>query len=231
MLRRLLIGLLLSLLLGATGCSRHAPAPFYPDPERYLVRGLDISAHNGEIDFNRVKAGGYEFVYIKATEGASFRDRRFIANVRAARQAGLKVGAYHFFRFDMPGYLQGLNLASAVEGRNLDLPVVIDIEEWTNPNAQATPLVVNRLLEMIDHLESRGLKVMIYTNKNGYSRFIRELPRTLPLWICSLGAEPDNNDWTLWQASHSGIVDGVSHPVDINAFHGSDAEWQQFIKP
>lgn len=201
----------------------------YPDPAHYEVRGLDISAHNGEIDFERVKAQGFDFVVAKATEGATFRDRRFVDNIRRARKAGLRVGAYHFFRFDTPGYMQGLNFAAAVEGRDLDLPLVIDLEEWTNPTAQATPLVINRLTEMLDHLEQRGYKVMLYTNKNGYNRFLRSLPRSYPLWICSLGEEPELSGWTLWQATHSGRVDGVDHPVDINAFAGSLSEWEAFL--
>ena len=88
--------------------------------------------------------------------------------------------------------------------------------------------MVTRLAEMIDHLESRGHRVMLYTNKNGYNRFIRELPRSLPLWICSLGEEPAEGDWTLWQATHSGRVEGIDHPVDINAFRGSRADWCLF---
>lgn len=220
--------MVLSALLAVAGCDRHAPAAPYPDPQRYEVRGIDVSAHNGEIDFGKVREQGYEFVIVKATEGGTFRDRRFIDNLRRAREAGLKVGAYHFFRFDTPGYMQGLNFAGVLEGRAIDLPVVIDIEEWTNPNSQATPLVVTRLAEMIDHLESRGHKVMLYTNKNGYNRFIRELPRSLPLWICSLGEEPSEGDWTLWQATHSGRVDGIDHPVDINAFRGTREEWSAF---
>ena len=119
----------LLIMFVASGCNRTAPvqtAP-YPDPERYEVRGIDVSAHNGEIDFPIVRDDGYEFVLIKATEGATFKDRRFISNLRRAREAGLKVGAYHFFRFDTPGYMQGLNFLNSVKARALDLPLVIDV--------------------------------------------------------------------------------------------------------
>ena len=151
---------LLCLSLGSCsgGGSR---ASLYPDPEKFEVRGLDLSAHNGDIDFAKVKEQGFEFVILKATEGGSFKDRKFIDNVRSAKQAGLKVGAYHFFRFDSPGYMQGLNFANSLEGRELDLPAIIDLEEWSNPNSQATPLVLSRLTEMIDHLEGLGYRVMI----------------------------------------------------------------------
>ncbi len=205
-------------------------AAHYPDPEKYTVRGIDVSAHNGEIDFGKVASDGISFVFIKATEGGTFKDRRFVDNVRKAREAGLKVGAYHFFRFDTPGYMQGLNFLNSVRGRDLDLPLAIDIEEWANPNSQPTPMVLARLNEMIDHLESHGHAVMIYTNKNGYSRFVSRQLEGYPLWICSLVDEPGNIEWTFWQATHNGRIDGIDHPVDINAFNGDTAKWKQFLK-
>ncbi len=223
--------LLLPALLLSAGCAgvpAESPGP-YPDPARYEVRGIDISAHNGEIDFGSVREAGYDFVIAKASEGATFRDRRFIDNLRLAREAGLRVGAYHFFRFDTSGYMQALNFAAAVEGRRLDIPLVIDLEEWTNPTFQATPLVTTRLVEMIDCLEARGYRVMLYTNKNGYNRFLRTLPRSYPLWICSLGDEPETEGWTLWQATHSGRVPGSDHPVDINVFSGNMRQWEAFL--
>lgn len=216
------------LLLGScSGSGDRSVAP-YPDPARYTVRGIDISAHNGEIDFPIVRDNGYDFVLIKATEGATFKDRRFIDNLRHAREAGMKVGAYHFFRFDTPGYMQGLNFLNSVKGRSLDLPLVIDVEEWTNPNSQATTLVLDRLSEMIDHLESHGYKVMLYTNKNGFARFISGRLERYPLWLCSLAVEPEHGRWTLWQATHNGRVNGVEGPIDINAFKGSRTEWELF---
>lgn len=74
-----------------------------PDRNLYPTRGIDISAHNGTIDFGKVKKAGYDFVIIKATEGTDFKDSMFSDNLRRAREAGLKVGAYHFFRFDTDG--------------------------------------------------------------------------------------------------------------------------------
>lgn len=219
---------LFCIFLSLSACDRNSPQAPYPDPARYEVRGIDISAHNGDIDFPLVREDGYEFVIIKATEGATFKDKRFIQNLRRAREAGLKAGAYHFFRFDTPGYMQGLNFLNSVKDRELDLPLVIDLEEWTNPNSQATALVLNRLGEMIDHLESHGYRVMLYTNKNGFARFIEGRLEGYPLWICSLAVEPDKHRWTIWQATHNGRVSGTKSPVDINAFHGTMADWETF---
>ena len=214
------------------GCRRDRRAPHtVPGFSDYEIVGIDVSAHNGDIDFDRVKAEGIEFVFIKATEGSTFKDKRFVDNVRKARKAGLKVGAYHFFRFDTPGYMQGLNFLNSLQSRELDLPLIIDIEEWANPNSQPTPMVLNRLTEMIDHLESHGHRVMLYTNKNGFARFVRGRLEGYPLWICSLIDEPHGIEWKLWQGTHNGRVNGIDHPVDINAFAGTEAEWAEFLSP
>ncbi|MCX4368844.1 MAG: GH25 family lysozyme [Duncaniella sp.] len=211
------------------GCRRDSRAPHtVPGFSDYEIVGIDVSAHNGDIDFDRVKAEGIEFVFIKATEGSTFKDKRFVDNVRKARKAGLKVGAYHFFRFDTPGYMQGLNFVNSIHGRNLDLPAVIDIEEFTNPNFQTTKLVMNRVTEMADHLESHGYRVMLYTNKKGHARFINGRLETYPLWLCSLGSLPDDMDCDIWQATHHGRVKGVDHDVDINIFTSSRTDWPTF---
>lgn len=210
------------------GCASSEVSHTVPGFREHDIVGIDISAHNGDIDFDKVKSEGIEFVIIKATEGGTFKDKKFVDNVREARKAGLKVGAYHFFRFDTPGYIQGLNFVNSIHGRKLDLPVAIDIEEFTNPNLQTSRLVMNRVTEMADHLESRGYRVMLYTNKKGYARFIKGQLSTYPLWLCSLGTRPDDIDCELWQATHHGRVNGVGSEVDVNVFTSSREAWTEF---
>ncbi|MBD5368649.1 MAG: hypothetical protein HDR83_05250 [Bacteroides sp.] len=230
MMRFLSLLIVAAAMLGAA-CSRTAPAVVYPDREIYPVAGIDISSHNGEVDFDAVKADGYDFVIIKATEGATFKDKAFLDNYNRAIEAGLSVGAYHFFRFETSGYMQGLNFVNSINGRELHLPVAIDIEEWTNSAAQPTSHVLDRLNEMIDHLERHGYRVMLYTNKNGYERFVRGNFPGYPVWLCSLVDPPaEPMRWTLWQATHRGKVAGTDHPVDINAFNGSREEWDKWLQ-
>ena len=230
--RPLVLLVLPILLIASSGCRRqennrqtsHNVKGF----AEHEIIGIDVSAHNGDIDFEKVKADGVEFVYIKATEGGTFKDRRFVENVRKAREAGLKVGAYHFFRFETPGYIQGLNFVNSLKDRELDLPAVIDIEEFTNPNFQTTRLVLDRLTEMTDHLESRGYKVMFYTNKKGYARFIKGRLEGYPLWLCSLGNLPGDVSCDIWQATHHGQVNGIENDVDINVYPHPRERWLNF---
>lgn len=201
------------------------------DSERYPVSGVDISSHNGFINFEKVAADSVDFVMIKATEGATFKDKSFIDNYRRARKAGLKVGAYHFFRFDTPGHMQALNLLNSVKGRNLDLPLAIDIEEWTNPDNQSVDAVLDRLWEMTDYLQAHGYPLIIYTNKDGFARYFqRPGQNRIPLWIASF-SEPDQSyPWTLWQHTHRGNIDGIDGKVDLNTFNGSRQEWEKWLE-
>lgn len=199
--------------------------------ERYPVCGIDISAHNGNIDFDEIVADSIDFVMIKATEGTNFKDSRFHDNYRKARQAGLLIGAYHFFRFDTDGKMQGLNFVHTIRGKHFDFPLIIDVEEWGNTKSTDTNLIVERLQALIDHLETECYSVMIYTNKDGYARFIRDRFEDYPLWICSFTDPPldDDERWTLWQYSHWGSVDGIDTEVDLNTFNGSRDQWDRWI--
>ncbi len=191
------------------------------DRELYPVRGIDISAHNGQIDFNKVLADSIDFVYIKASEGGTWRDALFEQNYRAATDAGLLVGIYHFFRFDVPGWKQSVNVLSALSGRHLDLPIAIDVEEWGNPGEYTTQEIVENLRSLVEMLRQNGREPIIYTNKNGYFRFVRGMFDDVGLWICSFTTPPipDHERWHFWQHSHIGRVNGINGPVDLCTYN------------
>lgn len=190
----------------------------------YPVAGIDLSAHNGAVDFDSVAAAGISFVYLKASEGSGFRDPSFRDNHARASGAGLAVGAYHFFRFDCDGRSQADNILAATDTLPLDLPLAIDIEEWGNPADVPTDVVIGRLQSMEATLRGAGRKVMIYTNKDGYTRFVvPAFADSLPeLWICSFTNPPlPHGRWTLWQHSHMGRIPGVAASVDLNTYNGT----------
>lgn len=200
------------------------------DKTRYPVTGIDISAHNGIVNFEKLAADSIDFVIIKATEGATFKDRNFTDNYRRAGKAGLKVGAYHFFRFDTPGHMQALNLLHSIRGRKLDLPLAIDVEEWTNPDDEPVEAVLGRLWEMTDYLTSHGYPLMIYTNKKGLAKYFGDGTRQVPLWLCTF-SEPDPScRWAIWQHTHRGRVNGIDGHVDINTFNGTRTEFEDWIE-
>lgn len=187
-----------------------------PDTNLYPIRGIDISAHNGVIDFEKVKNAGYQFAIIKATEGTDFKDAMFIDNLRQARQAGLKVGAYHFFRFDTDGYLQALNLLHSLRHRKLDFPIAIDIERFGNPDGHQASIIISRLQDMITCLEKEGIDIILYSNKDDYDKYLKGKFDNYPLWICTFTEPEPNLNWDIWQYSHRGKIDGIKGDVDLN---------------
>ncbi|MCM1449397.1 MAG: hypothetical protein NC082_03575 [Clostridiales bacterium] len=198
------------------GYRRYLSPGIEPSVILYPKRGIDLSAHNGKVDFEAVKSSGISFVMLKATEGVSFNDRMFRDNYNAARQAGLKVGAYHFFRFDCNGRIQANHFLNIVRDLEFDFPLALDIEEWGNPSGHKDNDIVESLSAAITHLELNGRQVMLYTNKKGYRKFISTDFPDYPLWICSFSDPPGPDNWYMWQYTHRGHIEGVEGHVDIN---------------
>ena len=202
------------------------------DRNKYPILGIDVSAHNGDIDFNKVKADGYTFVYIKASEGEDYHDSKFLTNYENARKAGLKVGAYHFFRKKTDGLNQAKNFLEMVAGRNLDLPLVVDVEDWSNDEQIKDERTQQHLDAMLDNLRSRGHKVMIYTNGDGYKKYIKNGQININLWLCSF-RQPDrlkHIPHQMQQYSHWGRVKGIWGDVDLNVFNGNVKQWEMWLE-
>ena len=195
---------------------RYLSPEIEPSVALYPTRGLDLSGHNGDIDFHQVRHAGYSFVILKATEGISFIDKSFYRNYTAARQAGLKVGAYHFFRFDCDGRTQANHFLTTVGGMAFDFPLVLDVEKSGNPDGHNKQSVIKSLRDAIDHLALRDYQAVIYTNKSGFRDFINNEFTDIPLWICSFSDPPGPDKWYLWQYTHRGSVPGIKGHVDIN---------------
>lgn len=204
-------------------------SPPHVDDVKYPVRGIDISAHNGEIDFNKVAQSGIEFVFIKVSEGGDFNDRNFVRNYEGARGAGLKTGFYHFFRFDRDGIVQALNFVRTIGSRKSDLGLAIDVEKDGNKTSVPKELIVKHLTSMVEYLNLLGYRVTFYTNLEGYYDYIAENFPGAPLWICRFKENPVNAEWTFWQYSHSGIIEGIEGKVDLDAFCGTRKEWEAFL--
>ena len=199
----------------------------------YPVRGIDVSNHNGTIDWQQVADAGMRFVFVKASEGKAHRDNAFKRNVRQAHQAGLAVGAYHFFRKNRDGNDQAKNFVDAIQGVTLDLPLVVDVEDWDNDNSQDEKVVQQRIRQMVTALEKDGYRVMIYTNGNGYDTYYKPNFADRDLWLCSFRS-PDTlrqtHNHCIQQYSHWGEVPGIDGDVDLNVFMGSEAQWVKWLK-
>lgn len=220
------VGLLLLVELGVIVYGRFFAEGDVPDRERYPLRGIDISHHNGHVDFDLLAREDSDvgFLYVKATEGTGFVDPDFVRNSSGGISSGVPTGAYHFFRYDVDGELQALNFVAALRGRNFSLPPAIDVEDWGNPDGHATAAIVERLRNMIRYMQSAGYAPIIYTNVDGYYRVVKGNFDDIPLWISSfsyppLPTDPDCRRWSIWQYSHRGSVSGIGSDTDLNVIN------------
>lgn len=188
--------------------------------------GIDVSAHQGTIDWTAVAANGIHAAYVKATEGATFRDPRFEENWRGARAAGLQVGAYHFFTLCRSGADQAANLLGeldAVGGTTeaSTLPVAVDLELSGNCSRRPPRAEVQREVEAFVTTveEATGRSVVYYLLDSWAERYPPTNER--PLWVRRLLMRP-GSDWVWWQVSNRARVDGIDGPVDLNVVGTTD---------
>ncbi|MDX8524653.1 GH25 family lysozyme [Mesorhizobium sp. MSK_1335] len=195
---------------------------FSPDRAAFPIRGIDVSHHQGKIDWRRVAADDVAFAIIKATEGGTHVDTQFATNLREARAAGLAVGAYHFFTFCRPGADQAKNFISAVPPGEPLLPPVVDIEFGGNCPQRPSPQQLNaELAAFLGPVETAfGKQAIFYLTDeaaDAYSGGIIARQR----WLRSLAIRPGGNDWIYWQYHNMGLVDGIKGDVDLNVMNGS----------
>ena len=159
-----------------------------------------------------------EFVFIKATEGASFKDSDFKKNWKEAGKSGLRRGAYHFFRSSKDGVVQARNFISTVgDMRYKDLPPVLDIE--TVHLGCSKDLLNRRALDWLRTVEKHyGKKPLVYASSSFIKDYLgKEIREGYPIWVAHYEKDtPSHKEWTYWQFTDKAIVKGVPGKVDLS---------------
>ena len=219
MLRRLVIfgvaAIVAVALIGAGGWFYYLN--FSPDRAKYPVRGIDVSHHQGIIDWRLVAEDDVSFAIIKATEGGDYVDEEFLGNYLVARSLGLAVGAYHFFTLCRPAIEQAENFIRTVPKGEPQLPPVVDIEFSGNCDARPTPeAFAAELAVFTEAVEAAfGQPVMIYLIGEALEAYGDVVPER-QMWVRSLAWHPGDEDWTVWQYHNRGRVAGIEGDVDLN---------------
>jgi lysozyme len=202
----------------------------------YEVHGIDVSRWQDRMDWERVgkmRVGDtkLEFCFIKATEGGFKKDREFDRNWAAARKNGLIRGAYHFFKPAHSASLQSWNFRRVVALKKGDLPPVCDIEESGGMNK--ADLVKNVKLWLDAVQSTYGVRPILYSNKDFYLKYFYKDPdfANYILWIANYRVNnlvmPKEVEWSFWQHSDAGNVNGTNENVDFNVFVGSSEDLQK----
>jgi lysozyme len=189
--------------------------PSLQEGERY---GIDVSSHQGRIEWERVALDDISFAYIKATEGGDFVDSRFIENWTGARAAGLARGAYHFFTLCASGEEQAQNFLRVVPDSPDALPPAVDLELAGNCGARPDRAAIDRELRAFLALVDRatGHDVVLYVGDDFEGRYPVRASMDRPLWVRRSLRRPRVAGWVIWQVSGFARVDGVRGRVDLD---------------
>jgi lysozyme len=237
----MLVSLALLVVAGGFILYKYLSRPFFVHysafgidlPVNYTVHGIDVSKHQsiiswkdvGEMDIDNIRL---QFVFMKATEGIENFDPRFKNNWQQAGRQNITRGAYHFFIATKSGKAQALNFIRTVNLQPGDLPPVLDVEQTYGAT---TPDLQQRVLDWLIITERRyGVKPIIYTNVDFYSKFLAGKFEEYNLWVAHYLVKDKpriKRNWVFWQHSELGHVNGINSFVDFNVFNGDSASFEQ----
>ncbi|MGH1468878.1 MAG: GH25 family lysozyme [Bdellovibrionales bacterium] len=193
----------------------------YPSKTFFNVSGLDVSHHQGDIDWKLVGKSHFKFVYIKSTEGASFKDKNFLKNYAGAKKEGLLVGGYHFWTFCKTAEEQIKNLKDTVPHSIGDMVPAIDIESAYGCGLDDASARLSKDLEKLNAkiLATYGELPVVYTTRE-FAKLHPEIFKFKNIfWLRSLVGPPMyEKRWGIWQYYNGGEVKGIDAPVDVNVF-------------
>ena len=203
---------------------------FYKENEEITsIAGIDVSEHQGDIDWNAVKNAGIEFAIIRVGYrtyggGEITLHTTFEQNLRNADAAGIKTGVYFFSQAIDPeeAIEEADAVIDAIRPYNITYPVIFDWELIVGDSARTDTMTVDNLadacISFCERVKSAGYTPMIYQNKNT-TMFKLDLPKLkdYDFWLAEYGDKPTYYyDYQMWQYSSTGKVPGINGEVDMN---------------
>ncbi len=186
------------------------------------VKVIDVSHHQGAINWSLVKSDGVLGAYIKATEGKTGLDEKHDDNAKGAAAAGLPVGFYHYAHPENNDPLaEAAKFVGAVKGYNAVFPHALDVEGKAGTvGAVKLTAWCMAWLQEVERLS--GHPTMIYTGASFAKTYLGKQLAAWPLWIAHYGVEAPmaNSTWDSWsvfQFTSSSNVKGIAGKVDLNA--------------
>lgn len=201
------------------------------------IQGIDVARYQENVDFQKARAAGIHFVFMKATEGKDYLDPNFRVNWDRARDAGMPRGAYHFMTWCSTAAEQAAWFVRNVPADPSALPPVLDLEWNNHSSCKVKPSKADALEKinvMLTAMERHTGKLpIIYTDMNFHRDILEDVYLPNTFWLRSTAAEPHerykNRPWTFWQYTQTGVVPGVRGEVDRNVFYGNQEDWLQFL--
>lgn len=217
-----------------------APVDFEnPTPARFRVHGIDAARFQTSIDWPQARLSGVNFAFLKATEGGDILDPMFQSHWRGAGAAGVARGAYHFYYFCTTPEVQAQWFIRNVPRTKGMMPPVLDME-WNafsptcahrRPDAATVQDEMRRWLRIVE--AHYGQRPIIYTTPGFYKDANLGRFKGYEYWLRTTAKTPreayPGQSWRFWQYSATGLINGITGKVDLNAFSGSPAEWSAWL--
>ncbi|MCR5579970.1 MAG: glycoside hydrolase family 25 protein [Pseudobutyrivibrio sp.] len=191
--------------------------------------GIDVSSHQGDIDWAAVAADGVDFVFVRAVyrgygTGKLVIDEKCIQNIEGAQAAGLDVGVYVFSQAINQAEIleEASTVLNLLDGYTLQLPIVFDVEKVSDGAARTNALTVedrtNLTIAFMDAISNAGYDTMVYHNTEMGAMLLDLTKLTnYKKWFAGYNKEfywP--YEYSMWQYSESGSVSGIDGNVDLD---------------
>lgn len=185
-------------------------------------KGIDVSEHQGRIDWAKVAKDGVQFAVIRAGYGRelSQKDEQFERNYAAAKAAGIQVGAYWYSYANSVerGEQEARTCLKVLEGKTFELPIFFDQEYEKSILALSNKTRTDIALKFLETVKGAGRKVGLYSSTNFITTKLQANRLTeYPLWIAEYGSKLHYTGtvWA-WQYTSTGRVSGIKGNVDCN---------------
>lgn len=202
-----------------------------------LVYGMDVSQHNGKINFKKAKRDGIEFVFIRVGytgyTKSSFSlnlDKKYKTYIKDATKAGLKVGVYWYSQSTKVSEAkkEANALLKAIKGYSITMPVVFDYEfadtkkgRLDSAKLSKTNMTANALA-FLNTVSNAGYDACIYASENflGEHLYANQISSNFKVWLANYSSKTNyKGDYEFWQHTAKGRVSGMRGNVDINFWY------------
>lgn len=186
------------------------------------LKGIDVSYYQGKIDWNKIKQNkAVDFVYLKATEGITYHDKKYTHNANELEKLNIPYGSYHFFEPKDDGKKQAKNFLSNLQDKSI-LPPVLDVEISKSVDKN---LIAKRVKDWLDYVEKNiQCKPIIYSYRSFWEEYLGADFADYDFWLADYAKSPKlpegEKSWVIWQNSQSGKINGIAGNVDTDIMHG-----------
>ena len=195
----------------------------WPNVTGAVAKGIDVSEHNGVIDWAKAKKAGVDYAIIRCGYGMNLTgqdDKQWLNNIKGCEQNGIPFGVYLY------SYADSIERASSeaqhvlrlVSGHKLAFPIFYDLEEYAIRDKLSTSEIAAIAQTFCDVISKAGYDVGIYSNTDWFSNYLTDVRfNQWKKWVAQYYSSCTyKGEYQMWQCSSEGQVDGINGNVDLN---------------